>query len=57
MNREDFRNLINQQINGETDANRVAQLELAREFFTNDAFRQALSDMVWEMNNPAKATR
>lgn len=30
------------------DADAVARIELAREYFTNPAFRKALEDHVWE---------
>lgn len=33
------------------DPERIAGLEVAREFFCNSKFRKNLSDFVWEMNN------
>lgn len=31
------------------DADAVARIELAREYFTNPTFRKALADYVWEL--------
>lgn len=32
------------------DANAVARMELAREFFTNEAFKAGLQEHVWKLN-------
>lgn len=50
MTNEQAREIFNQAIAAATDKDHVARLELAREFFTNEAFRKALSEKVWEIN-------
>ena len=51
MNTAEIREAINKMIAKSTDADRVAGLELAREYFTNPEFRKALEQATWEANN------
>ena len=53
MNQTEIRQGFNQMIaaasaRGDKDA--VARMELAREYFTNQAFKAALQDHVWQIN-------
>ena len=50
MTTNQARKVFNQMIAATADADQVAKLELAREFFTNEAFRKAMADKVWEIN-------
>lgn len=49
-NTED-REIFNAAIAGETDADRIAKVELLREFFCNPAFRVAMADEVARINH------
>lgn len=46
-----IRNAIDAAIANTEDADRIARLELAREYFTNPDFRQALEDHTWNALN------
>lgn len=57
MTTEQARLIFNTVIAGEPNAEEVAKLEVAREFFTNPDFRKKLEEFTWEQNNPkAKQT-
>jgi hypothetical protein len=47
MNNTEARAIINAAINTSTNPDQIARLELAREYFTNPAFAQALADQLW----------
>ena len=51
MEKAEIRKNFDEIISRHTDPERIAALELAREYFTNQTFKSALSDMVWEQNN------
>ena len=51
MTRNEARAIFNQAIENETDADRIAKIELLREYFTNPEFRQKLADYVYEQVN------
>lgn len=51
MTNEAAREIFNQVIANQTDADKIANLEICREYFTNPNFRKALEDHVWESNN------
>jgi hypothetical protein len=44
------REVFNTAIKSAKNAEQVARIELAREFFTNADFRKNLSDYVWNLN-------
>lgn len=48
MTNEQAREVFNQAIRNTTDADAIANIELAREYFTNPTFRKALEDHIWE---------
>ena len=48
MTNEQIREAFNQAISNSTDADAIAKLELAREFFTNPEFRRALEEHIWQ---------
>lgn len=50
MNAQQAKEVFNQVIAASTDADKIAKLELAREYFTNPKFRFALEQMIWEQN-------
>lgn len=50
MTTNQARAIFNKAIASTTDADQIAKIELAREFFTNEAFRKAMSQKVWEIN-------
>jgi hypothetical protein len=50
MTNEQAKEVFNQAIKTAKNADQVARIELAREFFTNPAFRRALEDHVWSIN-------
>jgi hypothetical protein len=50
MNNEQAREIFDQAIATETDADRIAKVELMREYFTSPAFRVALEDEVARIN-------
>lgn len=50
MTTQQLQDKINATIGRETDADRIADLEIAREYFTNPDFRTKLSDFVWKIN-------
>lgn len=50
MNTEQAKRIFNDAIAKQTDADKVARLELVREYFTNPEFRTALHDHVWAIN-------
>jgi len=55
MNTEQAREHFNDAIARQTDPDRRARLELAREYFCNPEFRRALEDHLWqgrEVANP-----
>ena len=43
----DARAIFDGALAGEVNADRIAKIELLREFFTNPAFAQALADHAW----------
>lgn len=47
MTTEQAIEIFNAAIAKETDADKIAKLELVREFYTNKAFREALSDKLF----------
>ena len=51
MSNEQAREIFNKAIANETDADRIAKIEICREYFTNTKFREALQDHLW--NNRA----
>jgi hypothetical protein len=50
MTNQQAKEVFNQAIRNTTDANAIAKIELAREFFTNASFRKALENHVWQLN-------
>ena len=44
----DFRNGVNQEIADTTDADKIAKLEIIREYFTNPEFRAKLEEVTFE---------
>ena len=50
MTTEQARQIFNTAINATQDADQIAKIELAREFFTNPDFRKALEDYTWQIN-------
>lgn len=48
MANEQAREVFNQVIANQTDADKIANLEICREYFTNPAFAKALADHLWE---------
>ena len=48
MTNQAAREVFNQVIASQIDADKIARLELCREYFTNPAFRKALADHLWE---------
>lgn len=52
MTRSEIRAGFDQMVSAATaagDADAAARLEIAREFFTNEAFKRALQDHTWEL--------
>lgn len=45
----EIRKVFNDSIKGETDPDRIANVELLREYFCNPTFRKAMSDIVFEI--------
>ena len=54
---EEFRAVMDKQIQATTDPDRKDDLIMVREFYTNPAFRKALSDMVWETLEKKERTK
>jgi hypothetical protein len=50
MTNEQAREIFNQSIANETDADRIATVELLREYFTNPEFRAAMQNEVARIN-------
>ena len=50
MTATELRQIFDRAISQQKDADKVARLELCREFFTNPEFRAALSDEVARVN-------
>ena len=50
MDNEQAREIFTAAIAGETDPDRIARVELLREFFTNAEFRSAMSNEVARIN-------
>lgn len=50
MTNEQAKAIFNKAIGTAKDADQVARLEVAREYFTNPDFRKKLEDYVWELN-------
>ena len=48
MTNQAAREVFNQVIANEADADKIARLEVCREYFTNPTFRKALQDRLWE---------
>lgn len=56
MDQTEIRQGFNQMIaaaHATGDADAVARMEIAREYFTNGAFKAALQDHVWQINQAA----
>lgn len=51
MTNAEARNIFNAAIANETDADRIAKVELLREYFTNEAFRKEMETRVANLNN------
>lgn len=51
----DPRQIFTAAANNAKDADTRARIELAREYFTDAAFRRALEDRVWAINSKAEA--
>ena len=49
MTNEQAREVFNQAINSAKNADQIARLELAREYFTNPTFRRGLADHLWSL--------
>jgi len=49
MTNQEAREVFNQAIAATADADKIARIELVREFFTNPAFRKSLEDHVWDL--------
>lgn len=47
MTNEAAKQVFNQVLANLTDADQIAKIELAREYFTNPDFRKALEDHLW----------
>ena len=50
MTNQAAREVFNQVIAAQAGADKIARLELCREYFTNPDFRKALENHVWETN-------
>lgn len=50
MDKQQAREIFNAAIANETDADRIAKVELLREFFTNDTFRKQFSEYVFNLS-------
>ena len=48
MTTQQAREIFNQAIARTTNADAIARIELAREYFTSPTFRKALEDHLWE---------
>ena len=58
MTNEQAREIFNAAIASETDSDRIAKVELMREYFCNETFRTVLHDHVWNVKQaqpPARA--
>jgi hypothetical protein len=53
MTNEAAREVFNQVISNLTDADQIARIELAREYFTNPTFAKVLADHVLQINQAA----
>ena len=53
MTNQAAREIFNQAAAAQTDADAIARIELAREYFTNPTFRAALEKMVWQQSQKA----
>lgn len=51
MTNEQAKEIFNQVIARETNPDKVANLEICREYFTNPNFRKALEQYVWDINS------
>jgi hypothetical protein len=51
MTNEQAREVFNAAAATAKDADQLARIELAREYFTNAKFRKALEQHIWEMTN------
>lgn len=51
MANEQAKQIFNQIIYTVTDADKVAKLEICREYFTNTNFREGLEQYAWDINN------
>jgi hypothetical protein len=50
MTNNEAREIFNKALEGETNADRIAKVELLREYFTNSTFRAAMADEVARIN-------
>lgn len=50
MTNNEAREIFNQAIANEKDADRIAKVELLREYFTNPTFRSAMEEEVARLN-------
>lgn len=48
MTNQEAREVFNQVIATQTNADKIADLEICREYFTNPTFRKALENHLWE---------
>ena len=48
MTNQAAREVFNHVIANQTDSDKIANLELCREYFTNQTFRKALENHLWE---------
>ena len=53
MTAAEARQVFNQVIEQETDPDKVARLELLRNYFTDVNFRKSFEQLVWNLNNGA----
>ena len=53
MDNEAAKAIFNQVIAQQADADKIAKLEIVREFFTNPDFRKYLEDTAWQINSRA----
>lgn len=49
MTNEQAKEVFNAAISNETHADKIANIEICREYFTNPDFRKALEDHVWSL--------
>lgn len=55
MNSNEAKQIFQNAIDNETNADRIAKLELLREYFTNEDFRKALEAYLFEQQEQANS--